>query len=264
MLLTACLQVIHWIRHGEGWHNIGYENSEDAHLTPLGWQQTNGLRQHIAAQSPALNIELVVVSPLRRTLETAAGVFGMDGAGEGRPLLMQGQQGVTHEISPHAALVAPAGLPFLAHEGCRERVGENLCDRRKDLSQVRQHFPAVDFSMVESDVDVVWDSFHDQPNDDGWYPFGEGVSAAEQRGRTFLHWLMQRPEREIAVVSHCGFIHHTLEPFEHPSSGCELSRDFSNCELRTTLISDTSLSGSKSKLWFPGGRDWQWHQQATA
>lgn len=28
MLLTACLQVIHWIRHGEGWHNIGYENSE--------------------------------------------------------------------------------------------------------------------------------------------------------------------------------------------------------------------------------------------
>ena len=40
--------------------------------------------------------------------------------------------------------------------------------------------------------DVVWDSFHDQPNDDGWYPFGEGVSAAEQRGRTFLHWLMQR------------------------------------------------------------------------
>ena len=40
--------------------------------------------------------------------------------------------------------------------------------------------------------DLVWDSFHDQPNDDGWYPFGEGVSAAEQRGRTFLHWLMQR------------------------------------------------------------------------
>ena len=40
--------------------------------------------------------------------------------------------------------------------------------------------------------DVVWDSFHDQPNDDGWYPFGEGVSATEQRGRTFLHWLMQR------------------------------------------------------------------------
>ena len=68
-------------------------------------------------------MQLVVVSPLRRTLETCAGVFGVDGAVEGQPLLMQGQQGVTHEISAHAALAAPAGLPILAHEGCRERVG---------------------------------------------------------------------------------------------------------------------------------------------
>ena len=68
-------------------------------------------------------MQLVVVSPLRRTLETCAGVFGVDGAVEGQRLLMQGQQDVTHEISAHAALAAPPGLPFLAHEGCRERVG---------------------------------------------------------------------------------------------------------------------------------------------
>ena len=83
--------------------------------------------QHLQACSltedrPAA-VQLVVVSPLRRTLETASGVFGVDGATDGQPLLMQGQQGVRHEISPHAALSAPAGLPFLAHEGCRERVG---------------------------------------------------------------------------------------------------------------------------------------------
>ena len=87
------------------------------------YQLTASSANMISTQDLPAAVQLVVVSPLRRTLETAAGVFGMDGAGEGRPLLMQGQQGVTHEISPHAALVAPAGLPFLAHEGCRERVG---------------------------------------------------------------------------------------------------------------------------------------------
>ena len=34
----GCLQIIHWIRHGEGWHNIGYENSEVSHALPCQQQ----------------------------------------------------------------------------------------------------------------------------------------------------------------------------------------------------------------------------------
>ena len=34
------------------------------------------LRKHIVGLQPAINLQLVVVSPLMRTLETACGVFG--------------------------------------------------------------------------------------------------------------------------------------------------------------------------------------------
>lgn len=69
-------KTVYLIRHGEGFHNIGYDHNLDAHLTPRGWAQTAALQQHLQALQPQLGIELVVVSPLRRTLETAAGVFG--------------------------------------------------------------------------------------------------------------------------------------------------------------------------------------------
>ena len=78
-------QVIHLIRHGEGFHNAAghrdaneYGSCEwlDAHLTPTGWQQAWALNSHIRALGTAFCADLVVVSPLVRTLETAAGVFG--------------------------------------------------------------------------------------------------------------------------------------------------------------------------------------------
>lgn len=72
------------MRHGEGFHNVaGAANEQeylnprwlDAHLTTVGWQQAAALRRHIQGL-PGFRADLVVVSPLTRTLETAAGVFG--------------------------------------------------------------------------------------------------------------------------------------------------------------------------------------------
>ena len=78
-------KVLHLIRHGQGYHNVAggadpvayrHWDWEDAHLTPAGWQQALALRAHLAGLGPAFRPGLVVVSPLTRTLETAAGVFG--------------------------------------------------------------------------------------------------------------------------------------------------------------------------------------------
>lgn len=52
------MQTIYLIRHGEGWHNIGYDHNFDAHLTPRGWAQTAALQQHLAALQPQLDIEV--------------------------------------------------------------------------------------------------------------------------------------------------------------------------------------------------------------
>ena len=46
----------------------------DAHLTEEGWRQAEDLNRHIVASG--LSVELVVVSPLARALETAVGAFG--------------------------------------------------------------------------------------------------------------------------------------------------------------------------------------------
>ena len=66
------------------------------------------------------------MSPLQRTLETAAGVFGGGPAsGDGTPgLLMRGQEAAQDERTAHAPVALPAGgPPFVACEQCRERVG---------------------------------------------------------------------------------------------------------------------------------------------
>ena len=63
---------------------------------------------------------------MMRTCETAAGVFG--GASSGSPdagLLMKRQDGVRLECSAHDAIALPAGLPFLAEELVRERMGDS-------------------------------------------------------------------------------------------------------------------------------------------
>ena len=79
------------------------------------------LRPYIAC------MQLVVVSPLMRTCETAAGVFG--GAAPGSPdgeLLMKRQDDSHLERSAHDAIALPADMPFVAEELVRERMGEPL------------------------------------------------------------------------------------------------------------------------------------------
>jgi hypothetical protein len=125
-------KVVHFIRHGEGFHNVGIPGF-DSHLTPRGWQQARALGRHMFTHLPCLEVQLVVVSPLMRTLETAAGVFGLDSAGPTygngatgplAPLFTgwaEGEEGVRAAQRP---LLMRPKIRFVAHEECRERLGE--------------------------------------------------------------------------------------------------------------------------------------------
>ena len=67
--------------------------------------------------------QVVVASPLTRALETAAGAFG-GGKWQGRgSVLMLEQSAIPGVRAAHSAVGAVAGLPFVAFEGCRERLG---------------------------------------------------------------------------------------------------------------------------------------------
>ncbi|XP_052623757.1 LOW QUALITY PROTEIN: phosphoglycerate mutase-like protein 1 [Lactuca sativa] len=99
--------------------------------------------------------------------------------------------------------------------------------------------------LIENEGDVLWTPDTREKNED--------VAA---RGVKFMKWLLTREEKEIAVVTHSGFLFHTLAAYGddcHPTLKKEMSKHFNNCELRSMVIIDRSMLGSNaSKTDFPG------------
>jgi len=206
----------------------------DAQLTPLGWSQVDTLREHVTKCGLAKKIELVIVSPLLRTMQTAVGVFGggnyTDGA-SASPLMVEGAGN-----SGRQAISSLNCPPFLAVEACREHLGVHPCDKRSSITKYRTLFPAIDFSLIENDEDVLWEPDVRETN--------ESVAL---RGMKFFDWLWTREEKEIAIVSHSGFLYHTLNKYGkecHPTISEELGKHFANCELRSMVLVDRSKLGS--------------------
>ncbi|XVF64940.1 hypothetical protein PTKIN_Ptkin09bG0206800 [Pterospermum kingtungense] len=235
-------KTLHLVRHAQGIHNVAGEKDHnaylsedlfDAHLTPLGWQQVDNLRKHVQETGLHKKIDLVIVSPLLRTMQTAVGVFGGEGYKDGIdvPPLMVENAGESHG----AAISSLNCPPFVAVELCREHLGVHPCDRRKSISEYRPIFPAIDFSMIESVEDVLWEPNTREKNEE-----------VAVRGMKFLNWLWTRKEREIAVVTHSGFLYHSLSAFGndcHPSVKSEICKHFANCELRSVVLVDRSMIG---------------------
>lgn len=264
MTLTALpfrhTKVIHLIRHGQGFHNVaGHKDAaqylsydwEDAHLTEYGWQQAEALHTHIANLPERLNVDLVVSSPLTRTLETAIGVFANEdwtSKSQGKTLMSE-QKGVEARQVQRPAKSTAGCPPFIAHELCREHLGRHPCDKRRCTSHYRQQFPAVDFSLIETEEDELWGP-----------DFREEKEQIKARGAKFMQWLMTRPEQRIAVVSHSSFLFFTMANFGlHASTTVqgELHRWYENCEMRTIVLSDNAGEGNLDPLWFPGGHQLQ-------
>jgi broad specificity phosphatase PhoE len=94
----------------------------DARLDDTGRGQAGSLGDRI--REAGMVVDVVLVSPLTRTLETATLMF------------------------------ADRKLPFVAVEMCREAHGGHPCDQRRPVSVIRKEFPHVDFSGVGTDEDT--------------------------------------------------------------------------------------------------------------
>ncbi|KAK4560025.1 hypothetical protein RGQ29_008996 [Quercus rubra] len=245
-------KALHLVRHAQGIHNVEGEKDHDAllsydlfdaNLSPLGWKQVDNLRKHVHACGLSKRIDLVVVSPLLRAMQTAVGVFGGEAYTDGInvPPLMAANTGK----SGRPAISSLNSPPFVAVELCRERLGVNPCDKRRSITDYSPLFPAVDFSLIENDKDILW-----TPD------IRERDEEIAARGQKFLKWLWTRKEKEIAIVSHNRFLSHTLGAFGndcHPSVKREICTDLVNCELRSVVIIDRSMIGSDSSTTnYPG------------
>ncbi|KAL9244022.1 hypothetical protein vseg_017839 [Gypsophila vaccaria] len=236
-------KTLHLVRHAQGFHNVAGEKDHDAYssydyldasLTPLGWEQVDNLRKHVQATGLCKNIELVITSPLTRTMQTAAGVFGggeySDGIGV-PPLMVAGEGN-----SGRPAISSFGCSPFLAVELCREILGVHPCDKRRTKREYQSSFPAIDFSLIESDEDILWKEDTRETEEEG-----------AERGMKFMKWLWTRKEKEIAIVSHSGFLFNTLKAFGndcHQIVKDEICTHFKNCELRSMIFVDKSMASS--------------------
>ncbi|KAL3698924.1 hypothetical protein R1sor_016946 [Riccia sorocarpa] len=246
---------IYLVRHGQGFHNVAgemdfgaYMSPEffDASLTSRGWQQVAALRNHVRSNGVASSLQLVVVSPLTRTLQTAVGVFGGDDILNGNstetPLMIDGVG-----KDKHKAVSSVGAPPFVAVEWCREHMGLHPCDQREPIRTYRSLFPAIDFSDVESDEDILWSATVRESQED-----------LIGRAKNFVKWILKRRETEIAVVSHSGFLRHLMSTFGDDCSSkvqSELHKYFQNCEMRSIVLVDKRAE-EESKVPtkdFPGG-----------
>ena len=122
-------------------------------------------------QDGGLKLDRVLVSPLTRTIQTAA-------------LAMSGAKGRHKMCTP------------LAAELCRERYGKFPCDKRHPRSFLQQKYKDVDFAMMEDDEDKLWTANHHETD--------EEINA---RAARFLEWVWQHVnEKQILVSTHSHFI----------------------------------------------------------
>jgi broad specificity phosphatase PhoE len=239
---------VHFIRHAEGYHNAetlktgnnhcllrgDLEQASDhplydARLTPTGIQQARHLRKILACRPSGgrsfTSFDLVVVSPLTRTCETALHVFGRPRP-PGVPKFLAQADAPPGSPEFHAGIkIAPPR--FLVREECRERYGHYVCDGRRTIEEIRSEFPDFDWSEVSSNEDV-------------WY--GDERESDEdccRRAVGFLEWLNSRPESCIAVVTHSSFLRHLFGQFGDSltvDKKDSLQRTAGNCELRSVVL----------------------------
>lgn len=168
---------IHFIRHAQSEHNaraaqVSDEDVlrrdpslRDAPLTALGHAQAAALASEVSGLP---EIELVVVSPLSRALQTTLAVFAQH---------------------PAPRFVQPL----------HREMQESFCDIGRSPGVLAADFPQFDFAHLD---DPWW---HNDTADGAPYP-REPLDAFEARVTAFADWLSGRPETCIAVVGHGTFL----------------------------------------------------------
>ncbi|KAI8935718.1 hypothetical protein NX059_007239 [Plenodomus lindquistii] len=160
------------IRHAQAEHNVTSDWSiRDAPLTEVGKHQCVELQESLRKSEIGNQVEAIVVSAQRRTLETAT--IGLDW------LIKKGVP-----VTPSALWQENSSKP---------------CDTGSPLKVISSEFPQYDFSHVDP-------TFPDKTTNLSSNPYAFTQHAILARGQTALKELYSRPEKVIAVVSHSGFL----------------------------------------------------------
>jgi broad specificity phosphatase PhoE len=112
---------IYFIRHGEAYHNLYNNGNNNWHLE-FPRLTVKGINQCHEVKKLNLNVDVILVSPLRRTLETAENIFDKSNK-------------------------------FIALDEIKEFVA-NPCDRRETVNVIIKYFDYVNFSNISDDYEI--------------------------------------------------------------------------------------------------------------
>jgi broad specificity phosphatase PhoE len=168
---------LYLIRHAQGFHNLAVANHcmFDPLLTENGKQQC----QHLHDTFPYMkSIDLIVASPLKRTIYTALYSF--------------------------KDIIRENNLTIIALPELQE-TGDIPCDTGSDIQELEKEFAGqpIDFSLVAARPD--WNS---KKND--WAPWTDPINTRTRKAR---QWLQARKEKNIVVVTHGTVLHYFTEDF---------------------------------------------------
>lgn len=164
------------VRHAQGYHNISVANHaiHDPLLTPTGEEQCRILAQNFP-KNHMDQLDLIVASPLKRTIYTALLSF--------------------------APAIKARNLKILLLPELQE-TSDLPCDTGSSLDEILKEFEGqpLDVSLMRKPENANWNNKTGR-----WAP---NSSAIEDRARAAREYLYSRNEREIAVVTHGGFLHY--------------------------------------------------------
>lgn len=193
----VCKDIL-FVRHAEGIHNRDEAKYPDFHtsgrstwpdyydapLTDLGRDQA----KRFVLPSEAIKMpQLLVTSPLSRAIDTCLIAF----PGYGKQNIV-------------------------ATDLCRERISKYTSDVRKSRTELEKLFPTVNFSLLQTDLDVQFETSKEM------IPHEYNSDACKARAQNFVNWLLlERQEEHIAVITHWVFLQHLFQVENVASSAQE-------------------------------------------
>ncbi|KAM5436470.1 hypothetical protein MferCBS31731_005748 [Microsporum ferrugineum] len=195
--------VLHCVRHAQGFHNLSVANHvmQDPLLTPFGEEQCRTLRANFPYHA---DIDLIVASPLRRTIYTALLSF--------------------------ANIIQERGLKIIALPEIQE-TSDVPCDTGSDLADLKRE---VEEKGLPVDLSLVPEDWNDKTKEK-WSANAQSVTV---RAREARRWLKARPEKHIAMVSHGGVLHYFSEDWQ--DSILYQGTGWANTEFRTFEFTDST------------------------
>merc|ERR1712038_182571 len=204
---------IHFIRHGEGFHNVAEREWRgrpdfipgtrpykldtdpdyhyiDALLTTKGEKQATALQDYVVLNCQP--VSLLVLSPMRRATQTG---------------LLALTKLIQEEMEKK-----DSGLKIIAKEEAHERSFPHTCDKRLDLKDLKTYFYEkeslkygdmltnagleIDYSEILSESDPYWSNGLEK----------EELLSVAKRGCKLMKWIYETNDNEVAIAAHSALL----------------------------------------------------------